>query len=40
MDAYSAEGMWWRPEAPLHRVPGTLTSDEDDVQLVGACQPR
>jgi ApeA N-terminal domain 1 len=34
MDAYSAEGMWWRPEAPQHRVPGTLTSDEDDVQLV------
>ena len=34
MDAYSAEGMWWRPEASQHRVPGTLTSDEDDVQLV------
>jgi ApeA N-terminal domain 1 len=34
MDAYSAEGMWWRPEAPQHRVPGTLTSDEDGVQLV------
>jgi hypothetical protein len=34
MDAYSAEGVWWRPEAPQHRVPGTLTSDEDDVQLV------
>src|SRR5215208_2556486 len=34
MDAYSAEGVWWRPEAPQHRVPGTLTSDEDGVQLV------
>ena len=34
MDVYSAEGVWWRPEAPQHRVPGTLTSDEDDVQLV------
>jgi hypothetical protein len=34
MDAYSAKGVWWRPEAPQHRVPGTLTSDEDDVQLV------
>src|SRR5215211_2051053 len=34
MDAYSAEGVWWRPEAPQHRVPGTLTCDEDDVQLV------
>jgi hypothetical protein len=34
MDAYSAEGVWWRPEAPQHRMPGTLTSDEDGVQLV------
>ena len=34
MDVYSAEGVWWRPEAPQHRVPGTLTSDEDGVQLV------
>jgi hypothetical protein len=34
MDVYSAEGLWWRPEAPQHRVPGTLTSDEDGVQLV------
>jgi ApeA N-terminal domain 1/Apea-like HEPN len=34
MDAYSAEGVWWRPEAPQHRVPGTLTSDEDGVELV------
>jgi hypothetical protein len=34
MDVYSAEGVWWRPEASQHRVPGTLTSDEDGVQLV------
>jgi hypothetical protein len=34
MDGYAAEGMWWRPEASQHRVPGTLTSDEDGVQLV------
>ena len=34
MEVYSAEGMWWRPEASQHRVPGTLTSDEDGVQLV------
>ena len=34
MDVYSAEGVWWRPEAPQHRVPGTLTSDADGVQLV------
>ena len=34
MDVYSAEGLWWRPEASQHRVPGTLTSDEDGVQLV------
>jgi hypothetical protein len=34
MDVYSAEGVWWRPEAPQQRVAGTLTSDEDDVQLV------
>jgi hypothetical protein len=31
MEVYSAEGMWWRPEASQHRVPGTLTSDEDGV---------
>lgn len=34
MDVYSAEGVWWRPEASQHRVPGTLTSDEDGVELV------
>lgn len=34
MDVYSAEGVWWRPEASQHRVPGTLTSDGDGVQLV------
>jgi hypothetical protein len=34
MDVYAAEGVWWRPAAPQHRVPGTLTSDEDGVQLV------
>jgi ApeA N-terminal domain 1 len=34
MDAYSADGVWWRPEESQHRVPGTLTSDEDGVQLV------
>jgi ApeA N-terminal domain 1/Apea-like HEPN len=34
MDVYSAEGVWWRPEASQHRVPGTVTSDEDGVQLV------
>jgi hypothetical protein len=34
MDVYSAEGVWWRPEASQHRVPETLTSDEDGVQLV------
>jgi hypothetical protein len=34
MDVNSAEGVWWRPEASQHRVPGTLTSDEDGVQLV------
>ena len=34
MEVYSAEGVWWRPEASQHRVPGTLTSDEDGVQLV------
>jgi hypothetical protein len=34
MDVYSAEGVWWRPEASQHRVPGTLTFDEDGVQLV------
>jgi ApeA N-terminal domain 1 len=34
MDVYSAEGVWWRPGASQHRVPGTLTSDEDGVQLV------
>jgi ApeA N-terminal domain 1/Apea-like HEPN len=34
MDVYSAEGVWWRPEAPQHRVPGTLTSDEDGVELI------
>jgi hypothetical protein len=34
MDAYSAEGVWWRPEASQQRVPGTLTFDEDGVQLV------
>jgi ApeA N-terminal domain 1 len=34
MDVYSAEGMWWRPEASQQRVPGTLTSDEDGVELV------
>src|SRR4029453_6310017 len=34
MDVYSAEGVWWRPEASQHRVPGTLTSDEDGVQLI------
>jgi hypothetical protein len=34
MDVYSAEGVWWRPEASQQRVPGTLTSDEDGVQLV------
>jgi hypothetical protein len=41
MDVYSAEGVWWRPEASQHRVPGTLTSDEDGVQLVvyGPLQP-
>jgi hypothetical protein len=41
MDVYSAEGVWWRPEASQHRVHGTLTSDEDGVQLVvyGPLQP-
>jgi ApeA N-terminal domain 1 len=41
MDVYSAEGVWWRPEAPEHQVPGTLTSDEDGVELVvyGPLQP-
>jgi len=41
MDVYSAEGVWWRPEASQHRVPGTLTSDEDGVELVvyGPLQP-
>src|SRR5512132_3527090 len=41
MDVYSAEGVWWRPEAPQHRVPGTLTSDADGVQLVvyGSLRP-
>jgi hypothetical protein len=34
MDVYSAEGVWWRPEASQHRVSGTLTSDEDGVQLL------
>jgi hypothetical protein len=34
MDVYSAEGMWWRPEASQQRVPGTLTSDEDGDELV------
>ena len=34
MDVYSAEGVWWRPEASQHRVSGTLTSDEDGVELV------
>src|SRR5918995_7521881 len=34
MDVYSAEGVWWRPEASQHRVSGTFTSDEDGVQLV------
>src|SRR5215204_6308204 len=34
MDVHSAEGVWWRPEASQHRVPGTLTSDQDGVQLV------
>jgi hypothetical protein len=33
MDIYSAEGVWWRPEASQRRVPGTLTSDADGVQL-------
>jgi Zinc-binding dehydrogenase/ApeA N-terminal domain 1 len=34
MDYFTFEGMWWLPESPERRVPGTLTFDSDGLVLV------
>jgi hypothetical protein len=34
VEHFTVDGTWWLPESPAHRVPGTLTSDADNLGLV------
>jgi hypothetical protein len=34
MNYFTFEGVWWLPQSPVRRVPGTLTFDADGLVLV------